>query len=44
MMNFGKVLAKLTKLVNYMLLLLMVLMVKPTLQTTGQSHLRHIEF
>ena len=34
-MTFGKVLAKLTKIVNYMLLLLMVLMVKPTSQTTG---------
>ena len=32
---FGKVLAKLTKIVNYMLQLLMVLMVKPTSQTTG---------
>ena len=30
-----QVLAKLTKIVNYMLLLLMVLMVKPTSQTTG---------
>ena len=34
-MTFGKVLAKLTKIVNYMPLLLMVLMVKPTAQTTG---------
>ena len=37
MMTFGKVLTKLTKIpvVNYMQLLLMVLMVKPTSQTTG---------
>ena len=37
-MEFGKVLKKTTKLVSYMLvLLLMVLMVKPTLQTTGAN-------